>query len=132
MIVRLPGLPVTSTTLPFRATMVGVCDDSMRLPGAIWLGNVPMPPSRSVTPGRQLKSIISVVKKNPRPAAPPPRAVAALQGVGVGHRHAVLVDDREVGGAVPLARQRDVPGQLLARGGVLPVDAPGLLAGVLL
>jgi len=26
------------TTFPFFATIVGVCDDSMRLPGSIWLG----------------------------------------------------------------------------------------------
>ncbi len=38
MIVRLPGLPVTSTTLPSFATMVGVCELSMRLPGAIGVG----------------------------------------------------------------------------------------------
>ena len=42
MIVRLPGLPVTRTTLPSLATIVGVCELSIRLPGAIRFGSVPM------------------------------------------------------------------------------------------
>jgi hypothetical protein len=67
MIVRLPGLPVISITLPSFATMVGVCEDSIRLPGAIWLGAVPMVPSRRVSPGYQLKSIISLFSRNPAP-----------------------------------------------------------------
>ena len=42
MMVRLPGLPVISTTLPLRVTIVGVWELSMRLPGAIWFASVPI------------------------------------------------------------------------------------------
>ena len=67
IIVRLPGLPVTSMTLPLRAMIVGVCELSMRLPGAIKLASVPIAPLRSVTPGLRLKSSISSLSRNPAP-----------------------------------------------------------------
>ena len=38
MIVRPPGLPVTSTGLPSFSTITGVMELSIRLPGAIWFG----------------------------------------------------------------------------------------------
>ena len=64
---RLPGLPVTSKTLPFLVRIVGVWELSMRLPGAIRFGAVPMVPLVSVRPGCQLKSIISLLSKKPAP-----------------------------------------------------------------
>ena len=67
MIVRLPGLPVTRKTLPFFARIVGVCELSMRLPGAIRLGAVPIAPWVVVTPACQLKSIISLLSRKPAP-----------------------------------------------------------------
>ena len=44
MIVRPPGEPVMSTTLPSSTTIVGVIELSMRLPGAIRFGGVPIVP----------------------------------------------------------------------------------------
>ena len=67
MIVRPPGLPVTSTRRPSRMTNVGVCALSMRLPGAMRLGAVPMSPSRVVRPGTRLKSVISLLRRKPAP-----------------------------------------------------------------
>ena len=67
MIVRPPGLPVTSTARPSRATTVGDCELSIRLPGAITLAGVPIAPCRSVTPGCQLKSHIWLLSRNPAP-----------------------------------------------------------------
>ena len=105
----------------------------MRLPGAIWFGSVPMPPSRSVTPGNQLKSIISLLSRKPAPLTTMPRAVAALQRVGVAHRHAVVVDDREVRRAVALAPSAGCPWPGPRCGvALLRVDACGQLLGVLL
>ena len=43
-ILRQPGEPVTRTRAPSRATIVGVIELSMRLPGATTLGGVPMSP----------------------------------------------------------------------------------------
>ena len=42
MMVRPPGLPVMRTGRPLLTTMVGVMELSIRLPGAIWLGGVPV------------------------------------------------------------------------------------------
>ncbi len=45
MIVRPPGEPVTSTTLPSLATIVGVIELSIRLRGSIRFAGVPMSPT---------------------------------------------------------------------------------------
>ena len=68
MMVRPPGEPVTSASLPLRVTMVGDIDDSIRLPGAMTLGGVPMSPVVLVSPGLRLKSPISLLSRNPAPA----------------------------------------------------------------
>ena len=67
MMVRPPGLPVTSTRRPSRVTMVGDMLDSMRLPGPARLGSVPMSPKSVVMPGPALKSPISLLSRNPAP-----------------------------------------------------------------
>ena len=67
MIVRLPGLPVTRNGLPSFNTMVGVCELNMRLPGATRFGSVPIRPLVVVTPGRELKSPISLFRMYPAP-----------------------------------------------------------------
>ena len=67
MIVRPPGEPVISTTLPPFDTIVGVIELSIRLPGSIRLAAVPIVPSGSVTPGFLLKSPISLFRMNPAP-----------------------------------------------------------------
>ena len=67
MIVRPPGEPVSSTTFPFFSTIVGVIELSIRLPGSIRFGGVPMPPVRFVSPGFLLKSPISLFNRKPVP-----------------------------------------------------------------
>jgi hypothetical protein len=67
MIVRPPGDPVISTTLPPFDTIVGVIELSIRLPGSIRFAGVPTVPSDSVTPGFLLKSPISLFSRNPAP-----------------------------------------------------------------
>ncbi len=51
------------------------------------------------------------------------RAVALLQRIGVGDRHTVLVDDREMRGAVAFAGQADVGRQGFAGDGPVQIDA---------
>jgi len=65
--VRPPGEPVTSTSRPSRATIVGVIELSIRLSGAIRLAGVPMSPVSVVEPGRRLKSPISLLSRKPVP-----------------------------------------------------------------
>ena len=67
MIVRPPSAPVTISSAPFRATIVGVMLDSMRFPGAARFGSVPMSPVASVSPGPALKSPISLFRRKPAP-----------------------------------------------------------------
>ncbi len=67
MIVRPPGDPVSSSTLPSFTTIVGVMELSIRLPGAITLAGVPMSPVRFVVPGFLLKSPISLLSRMPVP-----------------------------------------------------------------
>ncbi len=67
-IVRPPGEPVTTRTLPSLRTSVGDIEESIRFPGAITFGGVPIRPLLSVRPGIRLKSPISLLSKNPAPA----------------------------------------------------------------
>jgi len=67
MMVRPPGLPVTSTGLPPFSTSVGVIELNMRLPGATRFGGVPISPVRVVIPGFALKSVISLFRMKPAP-----------------------------------------------------------------
>ena len=67
MMVRPPGLPVTSTMRPSRATMAGVMLESIRLPGSARLGRVPIRPAAVVSPGAALKSPISLFSRKPAP-----------------------------------------------------------------
>ena len=66
--VRPPGEPVTSRTLPSLSTIVGVCELSIRLPAAIRFGAVPIRPEASVRPGIRLKSPISLLSRKPAPS----------------------------------------------------------------
>ena len=67
MIVRPPGLPVAMTRRPSRATIVGVMLESIRLPGSVRFGPVPISPVSVVIPGAALKSPISLFNRNPAP-----------------------------------------------------------------
>ena len=67
MIVRPPGEPVTSTSLPFFATIAGVIELSIRFPGAMTLAGVPIVPVAVVAPGFLLKSPISLLRIMPVP-----------------------------------------------------------------
>ena len=70
MIVLPPGDPVTSASSPFLVvTMVGVIEQSMRFPGSMRLGSVPISPVRLVKPGFRLKSPISLLSRMPVPLA---------------------------------------------------------------
>ena len=93
MIVRLPGLPVTSTTLPSLATMVGVCETEHALAGRdlVRLGADAAVARRHA--GEPVEVDHLVVEQEAGPLDDDARAVAALQRVGVGHGHAVAVDD---------------------------------------
>ena len=56
-----------STSFPFLATMVGVIELNMRLPGSIAFAAVPISPRTFVSPGFLLKSPISLFRMNPAP-----------------------------------------------------------------
>ena len=62
-----PGEPTTSSSLPSLATMVGVIELSIRLPGAISLALPPVTPNMFGTPALALKSSISLFSRNPAP-----------------------------------------------------------------
>ena len=89
MIVRPPGEPVTSTSLPSFVTIVGVIELSMRLPGSIRFAGVPMSPSAFVSPGLLVEVAHLVVEQEARAVDDDVRAEAAFERVGVRHRHAV-------------------------------------------
>ncbi len=67
MIVLPPGDPVTSTVFPFRTTIAGLIEESIRLPGRIRFGAVPMSPIVFVSPAFLLKSPISLLSRKPAP-----------------------------------------------------------------
>jgi len=69
MIVRPPGLPVIRNGFLSLRTIIGDMELSIRLPGWIKLGFVPMRPRVSVTPGFMLKSCISLFNRKPVPFA---------------------------------------------------------------
>ena len=67
-----PGLPVTIRNTPCCVTIVGVIDESGRLPGAIALRSPCTSPYIFATPGFDVKSSISSFKRNPvSPATTP-------------------------------------------------------------
>ena len=65
MMVEPPGLPVTMNSLPSRSTMVGDIELSGRLPGSIWLALPWIRPNELGTPGLEVKSSISLLRKKP-------------------------------------------------------------------
>ncbi|MNZ89897.1 hypothetical protein D3C78_1088380 [compost metagenome] len=62
-----PGVPITRLTLPSRVIMVGLMDESMRLPGSMALASLPTTPKALATPGLALKSSISSFNRKPAP-----------------------------------------------------------------
>ena len=65
MMVALPGLPVSMNGLPSRSTIVGVIELSGRLPGSTWLITPWTRPAPLATPGLEVKSSISSLRKKP-------------------------------------------------------------------
>ena len=132
-IVLPPGLPVTSTTRPSLVTMVGVCELSIRLPGSTRFGAVPIEPSRSVCPGFQLKSPISLFSRNPPPRTTTrePKLCSNVYVLATAIPDLSITENASYG---PLGRQRDLPrgGQGLAAGGPAEVDLLRQLPGVIL
>ena len=63
-----PGVPITSRTAPSRMRIVGVIDDSGRLPGAIALASPPTTPNIFGEPGLTEKSSISLLSRKPAPS----------------------------------------------------------------
>ena len=130
MIVRPPGLPVTSTARPSRATTVGDCELSIRLPGAITLGGVPIAAVPVGDAGMPVEVAHLVVEQKAGPADHDVRTKFIFQRVGVGHRHAVAIDHGEMSGVRAFVGQRHVAGQVGAGGGVRRIDSGGQLPGV--
>ena len=64
-----PGLPSTNTGRPSFSTIVGVIDDSGRLPGAIALASPCTSPNMLAAPGFTAKSSISLLSRKPVPGA---------------------------------------------------------------
>ena len=60
-----PGLPGTMNSAPSRLTIVGLIEDSGRLPGAIAFLAPCTSPNMFGVPGRVVKSSISLLRKNP-------------------------------------------------------------------
>ena len=58
--------------------MVGVIDDSMRLPGAMALAAPPTTPYMFGAPGLTLKSSISLLSRKPAPATTTPSPYQSL------------------------------------------------------
>ena len=97
MIVRPPGDPVTQHDLAvLRATIAGVIELSMRLPGAMRFAGVPMSPVRFGRARLLVEVAHLVVEQDARALDDDVRSVAAFERVGVRDGHAVLVDHREV------------------------------------
>ena len=71
-IVDPPGVPTTMATAPSSSRIVGVMDDSMRLPGWISFASLPTTPYAFGTPGLMLKSSISLFSRNPAPVTTTP------------------------------------------------------------
>jgi hypothetical protein len=67
-----PGVPITMATLPSRVRMVGVIDDSGRLPGAMALASPPTTPNMLGAPGLAEKSSISSLSRKPAPSTTTP------------------------------------------------------------
>ena len=64
-----PGLPTTSISRPSgSSTMVGVIDDSIRLPGPTALASPCTSPNMLGWPGADVKSSISLLRKKPAPS----------------------------------------------------------------
>ena len=67
-----PGVPMTKFTLPSWVMMVGLMDESMRLPGSIALASEPTTPKMLAAPALALKSSISSLSKKPAPSTTTP------------------------------------------------------------
>ena len=65
MMVEPPGLPVTMNSLPSFSTIVGVIEDSGRLPGCTALAVPCTSPKALATPGLAVKSSISLLRRKP-------------------------------------------------------------------
>ena len=93
-----PGEPVTRNGLPSFSTMVGVIDDSGRLPGPGALALEAEQPIgiRRVRLGGEIVEL--VVEQDAGAGGDKPDAVAEIERVGVGHRVAETVDDGEMRG----------------------------------
>ena len=87
MIVRPPGLPVTSNTSSPRVTMTGVIELSIRFPGSMDVGRRS---NLSFAIGHARLGIEVahlVVEQESRATNDDSGTVGVLQGVGVGYRH---------------------------------------------
>ncbi len=62
-----PGAPAVMNSLPSFSTMVGVIDDSGRLPGAIAFASPWTRPNMFAVPGFDAKSSISLLSRKPSP-----------------------------------------------------------------
>ena len=62
-----PGAPSTRNGLPSLTTMVGIMDDSGRLPGAMALRSPCTRPNMLGVPGFEAKSSISSLRRKPAP-----------------------------------------------------------------
>ena len=62
-----PGAPTVMNSLPSFSTIVGVIDESGRLPGAIALASPCTRPNMFGAPGFDAKSSISLLSRKPRP-----------------------------------------------------------------
>ena len=95
--------------------MVGVMDDSGRLPGPGALASPPMRPKAFGTLGLAAKSSSSLLSSTPVPSATRPDAKAEIERIGVGHRIAVTIHHGEMRGVAPSRGNSDVVTDL-ARG----------------
>ena len=73
-----PGVPMTSAVLPSRTKIVGVIDESIRLPGAMALLSLPITPNLLGTPVLALKSSISLFIRKPAPPTTTPEPNSQL------------------------------------------------------
>ena len=111
-----PGEPVTRNGLPSLSTMVGVIDDSGRLPGPGALASIAEQPVgvRRIRLGGEIVEL--VVEQDAGAVGDEADAVAEIERVGVGDRVAEAVDDGEMRRVAAFAVARLPPARMSLAG----------------
>ena len=127
-----PGEPVTRNGLPSLSTMVGVIDDSGRLPGPGALASPPTQAEGVRRAGLGGEIVELVVEQDAGALGDQAEAVAEIERVGVGDGVAEAVDHGEMRGVAALARRRQRRADLRRRPRAVGIDARAQLRGIVL